>query len=265
MEHILLKSCGYAVVKAGMVKQIRSETLSERAYVAIRDSILRNELLPNTPVFVDSLAHDLGISPTPVREALAKLTADGLVYHEPRKGMRVAELTEGDVREAYAVRRLLEPHVARLAAEQVRRGDEALQDALERLAIIARQVQREAASTKGFYPALFESYTKIDLGLHDLLLGAVENSLLQSVFKLVGNHSLRIRSFVEASFKRSGHNAVFAMNDEHLALLEALLDGRADDAERLTKDHLVRAEERTLEVLRELKEQAAIAEELNPR
>ncbi len=237
-----------------MVRQIRSETLSEEAYVVIRDSILRNELLPNTPVSVDSLAHDLGISPTPVRQALAKLTTDGLISYEPRKGVRVAELTERDVRETYAVRRLLEPYVSRLAANRTQ-ADQTLRNTLEELATIARQIQEQVATVHGVEPDVFDSYTKIDLGLHELLLQAIDNSLLQTVFTLVGNHSVRIRSFVEASFKRSKHDAVAAMNDEHLAILEALLEGRTGDAEHLTVEHLTNAEERTVQALEELRNQ----------
>ena len=234
-----------------MVKQIGAETLSEKAYIAIRDSILRNELLPGTPVSVDSLASDLGISPTPVREAVARLVAGGLIDHEPRKGMRVVDLTEEDVREAYEVRRILEPHVARMAAESA--GDDAaLRSKLQSLIALASEVQEAAAHGGAIDPVLFNTYTEIDLGLNDLLLNAISNSLLRAVFTLTGNRSLRIRSFVEATFARCEQGTVFALNDEHIKILQALLEGRGHDAERLTALHLDQAETRTLGALKEL-------------
>ncbi len=234
-----------------MVKQIAAETLSEKAYIAIRDSILRNELLPGTPVSVDSLARDLGISPTPVREALARLIAGGLVDHEPRKGMRVVELTEEDVREAYEVRRILEPHVARMAAESASH-DAALRSRLQSLIALATGVQEAAAHGGAIDFVLFKTYSEIDLGLNDLLLDAISNSLLRAVFTLMGNRSLRIRSFVEATFARCEKGTVFALNDEHIEILQALLEGRGYDAERLTALHLDQAETRTLAALEEL-------------
>jgi len=235
-----------------MVKLIGAETLSEKAYIAIRDSILRNELLPGTPVSVDSFANDLGISPTPVREALARLVAGGLIDHEPRKGMRIVDLTEEDVREAYEVRRILEPHVVRMVAERASH-DAALRGKLQSLITLAREVQEEATRGGTIDPVLFNTYTEIDLGLNDLLLDAVHNSLLRAVFTLTSNRSLRIRSFVEATFARCEQGTVFALNDEHLEILQALLDGRGYDAERLTTVHLDQAEARTLRAVEELR------------
>ncbi len=82
------------------------------AHSAIRDSILRNYLLPNFLNSVEELAQDLGIGPTPTREeALKQLQADGLVCSKAHNGIRVAEqLAETDVRDAYEVRCALEIH-----------------------------------------------------------------------------------------------------------------------------------------------------------
>jgi len=101
------------------VQKLENATLRERAYNAIKDSILRNELLPGEVLSIDSLAKALGISQTPVREALTKLSADGLLEYERNKGFRVASITEDDVHETYEVRRLLEPYVARLVVNKV--------------------------------------------------------------------------------------------------------------------------------------------------
>jgi DNA-binding GntR family transcriptional regulator len=233
-----------------MVRRIGSETLSEKAYVAIRDSIVRNELLPNEPVSVDGLAQELGISPTPIREALSRLVADGLIRHEPRKGMRVAELSESDVRNTYEVRRLLEPYVTKSAAQRTL-GDDVLRAELQGLESLAEDVQSETAHVDHVSQASFQAYSRIDLRLHELLVASIENPILRMLFESLGNLSLRIRCFVEASFARCTRGSVRELNDEHLAILRALVDGRVEDSERLTRTHLDRAEERTLRALRE--------------
>jgi len=74
------------------IQQLRAETLSSQAYEAIKDLISKNELLPGQSITIKSMAKPLGISPTPVREAFARLTAKGFLEGKPRKRVRVAKL-----------------------------------------------------------------------------------------------------------------------------------------------------------------------------
>lgn len=102
-----------------MVREIIAETLSEKAYSAVKDSILKNELLPNQILSIDSLARSLAISRTLVREAVARLSADGLIDYEAHKRSRVPRITEADVRQVYEAQRLLEPYVASMVAANI--------------------------------------------------------------------------------------------------------------------------------------------------
>ena len=232
-----------------MVQQIGPRTLSEKAYTAIRDSILRNDLLPNSPISVEELAQDLGISPTPVREALKQLQADGLVWSEAHKGIRVAELTETDICDAYEVRCALEPYIARISAAQISTTPQ-IRSRLEELKSRAENVKTLVDRAGVVGSSQFEAFTEVDLALNEVLLSSIDNQLMKSIFSRVSNHSVRIRSFVEASLKRTEHEAVSDMNAEHLEILTALLNGQADLVEQLVRNHLKLAEERTLVALR---------------
>ncbi len=83
-------------------------TLAEQAYEELRNRILSGVLEGGHRLLPNELADDLGISPTPVKEALARLEADGLVINSTRRGMSVRQLTAGDVEEIYNARVLLE-------------------------------------------------------------------------------------------------------------------------------------------------------------
>ncbi len=234
-----------------MVQKVESATLRERAYRAIKDSILRNELLPGEVLSIDSLAKALGISQTPVREALTKLSADGLVEYERNKGFRVASITEDDVHETYEVRRLLEPYAASLVAKKVS-TDPSLERRLHELRKTAETIQKLATGVKALNPSQYEVYMGIDLRLHKIMLEAVGQSLLGSVLDLVGNHSLRIRSFAEASSNHFDSEAILTVTGEHLAIIEALLSQDPESVQELVWQHLSNAEARTLRAISNL-------------
>jgi DNA-binding GntR family transcriptional regulator len=93
-------------------------SLAERAYHAVRETILRGQLPPGTPLSRRRLARDLRMSVIPVTEALRRLENDGLVETRARAGTRVRVPTDQDVRELYEVREALEAQSARLFAER---------------------------------------------------------------------------------------------------------------------------------------------------
>jgi DNA-binding GntR family transcriptional regulator len=92
-------------------------SLSEQAYLAIREGILRGELAPGEPLSRRTLAIQLGMSVLPVNEALQRLEVDRLVESRPRAGTRVRFPTPRDIRESYIVREALEAQSARLFTE----------------------------------------------------------------------------------------------------------------------------------------------------
>ena len=116
-------------ITEGMRQRILPAQLERRVYEQLRDEILSGTLTTGTQLVEARIATDLGVSKTPVREALIRLQRDGLVEIEPYRGARVIEPAESDVREILELRILLECHIARDLAN--RRPPDVL-DSLER-------------------------------------------------------------------------------------------------------------------------------------
>lgn len=231
-----------------MLEQVTTETLQEKAYEAIKDSIMRNDFLPGQPLSVDELARDLGVSPTPVREALTRLSGDGLVERARNKIACVAEITEDDVHQTYEVRKLLEPYATSLVAKKVK-SDSALKDDLQELACKIEEIH-EIATHTSLSSSEYEEYLQIDLGVNAVILKALENTLLRKLLSLVNNHSRRVRSFTEAISKPREVKIIQLNNKEHLTIIKALIDGDSKRTEEAVQQHLHNVENRTTNAIR---------------
>src|SRR3712207_4453999 len=99
------------------------QLLGDTVYEAVKALVMDDVLAPGERVSIDRLARELAVSPTPLREALARLESDGLVRKEAMRGYSVAPLlTAREVAELYELRLLLEPWAARRAAERADAG-----------------------------------------------------------------------------------------------------------------------------------------------
>jgi DNA-binding GntR family transcriptional regulator len=134
--------------------------MAEAALAELQDSILSGELPPGAPLRLEELADRLGMSISPVREAVRRLESLGLAVHVPHRGARVSELALDDLRDAYEVRLLLEPRAVRRAAERFAADDAA--EARAHLAAYAQARERDdpaAARTEhaAFHFALYRA------------------------------------------------------------------------------------------------------------
>jgi DNA-binding GntR family transcriptional regulator len=219
------------------VRQLSRQTLQDKAYETLKEAIVSNELAPGEALSIEALAASLGTSPTPVREALIRLDADGLVVFEPHRRVRVAALTEQAALDAFEARRILEPWLAGEAARTV--GDSAaLRRSLEHLRHTAQQLLSEGPEDVNM--GLFVS---LDMKLQSALRRAIENKVIMDLLDFVGNRSYRIRTFVATE------RAELQIVREHLVIIEHVLAGRVQGAIEATESHLRQAEERTLKAI----------------
>jgi DNA-binding GntR family transcriptional regulator len=202
------------------IEKIQKGALREQIQALIKKLILTNRLHPGQSIVIDHLASELGVSHTPVREALAMLQRDGLVRTKPYENPRVTEIDASDVREVWEMRILLEGWVAGKAALTL--SDEALGKISESL-----QKARQHA-LKSSYDAHLES----DIAMHEMILQTADNSLFERLAQLVNDRSTRIRWLVEAT---GSSQDVLTIIDEHYTILEAL---QARDPE-LTRQRLI--------------------------
>jgi DNA-binding GntR family transcriptional regulator len=213
------------------IEKVRSHALWRQAYEQIKDLIVRNKLRPKQEIVIDQLSQELGMSHTPVREALIKLELDGLITMERHKTPRVSEIRLVDIREMYAVRMLLEGWAASHAAVQLRTEQLALMDDL------LRQARQEAREHR------YEIHLKADLEFHRMMMSSVDNALFLRLMTSVTDQTLRLRSLVQTVATEHIEQII----NEHEGILNAL---RARDPELAGKRmvaHLEAAMERTLE------------------
>ena len=201
---------------------ITRHALYEEVAERLRARIFAHELAPGTWLDEQAIAAELGISRTPLREALKVLASEGLVRLEPRRGCYVAELTEQDLDDIFPVMALLE---GRCAWEAARRGTSA--DFAE-LAAIHLELEKHAAANDAdcFFDAnqVFHSAVQRIAG-NRFLAQMIDDA--RRVLKLTRRDSLRLDGRLKQSLA------------EHRAILAALRNREESEAARLMHDHLL--------------------------
>lgn len=208
-------------------------SLVDRAYGEIKRRILGNFYPPNLKVLEQELAHQLGVSRTPVREALIRLEREGLVEILPRRGMRVVPVSPEDMREIYELLTCLESWAAGALAE--RRPSEAdirpLVDAVEDMDLALKDGDLGA-------------WAEADERFHRLLLELAGNRRLTrmalTVFDQV--HRARMVTLRMRPLPRQS-------NQDHRAVVEAILAGDSRQAYDLHRRHRERAMKLLTEIL----------------
>ena len=213
-------------ITEGMRQRILPAQLERRVYEQLRDEILSGTLTTGTQLVEARIATDLGVSKTPVREALIRLQRDGLVEIEPYRGARVIEPAESDVREILELRILLECHIARDLAN--RRPADVL-DSLERTIEEGRQALQTGDDAR-VHSALTEFSDVMAEASGNKRLGKALDEL-RSVLLLIANTSLR----------RPGREARSLA--EHERILAAIRAGDIEEAAAATEAHIRSIEE----------------------
>ncbi len=199
-----------------------SPDLVDQVYQAILDGICTGTLAPGERFTQEALAARLGVSRQPVLQALLLLRRQGLVRDtDTRRGVVVAALDGQFVEHLYAVRAALDGAAARGATL---RSGATLADAGRMLIDRGRAAARDDSR---------EALARLDLEFHLLLYEASGNPLLIESARLNAHHTRR----VVAAFLRERPLPAESIWDEHAGILEAVLAGDADRAERLSRDH----------------------------
>lgn len=201
--------------------------LRDVVFETLRDAIIRQVLKPGERLMEIQLADEMGVSRTPVREAIRKLELEGLVVMVPRKGAYVAGVSMKDIHEVYEVRSALEMLAVTLAAERI--TDEEL-DALE------RQVLRESEEESKKDGSL-DNIIYIDSSFHDIIYQAAHNQRLVQFVNILQEQLQRFRA---ASLARPGRSKTAL--EEHKKIVEALSERNGELAARLAREHIENAE-----------------------
>ena len=196
-------------------------TLAEKAYAALHDAILSGQLAPGERLRIEQLAETLDMSPMPIREAIRRLDAAGLVELAPHKATRVTELSLTDLRDVYQARLALEPLAVQLAA--VRLSDEAAETASRSLARYVEARRRDDSAE------IWAAHTAFHFALY-----AESDSrwLIRLITPLWETSERYRRASPEVQRSLSERQA------EHEAILEACTRHEPERAARATWNHL---------------------------
>jgi len=207
-------------------------TLSQRVYEHLRDEILADHLLPGTELSEVALSKELAISRGPIREAMGRLAAEGLITMRPRRRAEVRSLTPQELIDAYQVREALEVMAVRLLIPRVAEAD------LARLEELIDQMAEHSAegAVREFFAA--------NVSFHELLCELSGNPKLREV-----HHRLEgeIGRFQDGALRGSMDDSLA----EHRAILAAIRLRDADRAAALTADHIRMPVRRLQAALRE--------------
>jgi DNA-binding GntR family transcriptional regulator len=208
------------------VKEVRSAETGNAVLDALRAAVITGELLPGTLHSVQTLATELGVSRTPVREALIKLAQQGMVRFERNRGVRVLQTSLHDLEEVFALRLLLEVPATRRAVQLL---DPAGRRELRRL---YQAMERAALADDEF--RMWEH----DRRFHRVLLAASGNGRLAEYVDGLRDMVLR-RGVSTARASRSLAEIVA----EHRAVLDRVEAGDADGAASAMRAHLLHTAE----------------------
>lgn len=206
------------------------QVLADSVYEAVKAMIMDDAITPGARVGIDALSRHLGVSPTPVREALARLESDGLVVKRSLAGYRATELlTAQGLEELYEMRLLLEPTAAALAASN---ADEYQLDRLEQLV----EAMRNQPGADGPYAA-YREFAALDQCFHDLLAEAARRPMLADAVERLHSH---LHIFRLSSIPGVGERTLA----EHERIVRAVLRRSPDKASEAMTEHLKHSLER---------------------
>ena len=214
----------------------RESGFVEDAYSRIREDIMSLKIPPNTRISVDSLARELGVSQTPIREALSMLEAHGLVTKQRFIGYcTAATLNRKQFEELFEIRLLIEPYAARQAAERM--TDKALIDVCG----LALQMNPDQAAQSR---ALYDQFADQDAEFHEQIArGSGNNLIAESLSRLhIHLHIFRLR------FHREVTNEAVV---EHTQVTRALQQRNPAKAEAAMRAHIEKSYQRLVQFTRE--------------
>ena len=206
--------------------------LREVVFLKLRQAILQGEMQPGERLMEIQLANMLGVSRTPVREAIRKLELEGLVKMIPRRGAEVASITEKDMRDVLEVRTTLEDLAVALACERISKS----------------QVIQLKEANKLFDKAVESGdvfgIVDADVRFHDIIYKSTNNLRLMQMLNNLREQLYRYR--LEYIKNESSHKTLIK---EHNKLIEYIENGDKEKAGELIREHITNQEkdiERTI-------------------
>ena len=205
--------------------------LRDVVFENLREAILEGKLEPGQRLMEVQLAEQLGVSRTPVREAIRKLELEGLVVMLPRKGAYVADVSLKDIIDVLEIRSSLEGLAAYLAADRI------TEEGIERLKAIAEDFKQSIERKDDI-----ETLLKKDVEFHECIFNATNNTKLSQIINTLWEQVHRFRTTYISDFDTSTY-----LVEEHNNILNAIISGDNELAKKYAIDHIEKAEQFMIE------------------
>ncbi len=205
------------------MQEARVATKAEVAYELVRERLVRGELVPGAVIQQGALARELGISTTPLREALRRLMSDGLVELDAHRDARVTRLTAEEARDLVELRRSLDPMAAGLAAERRTRQD---------LELIRKTFGELLPLRTDPGPAELATHRRFHVSIYS----ASHNQLLVQSLDGLWDKADRYRRLALEEGRTDAD--LDRAHDEHLALVDAIAAGDSETAAAVMLAHV---------------------------
>ncbi|OQY03338.1 MAG: hypothetical protein B6I22_11860 [Desulfobacteraceae bacterium 4572_123] len=220
-------------------------SLTQRVYKDLRSAIITGKIKGGTRLVESTLAADMQVSRTPIREALHKLVLEGLLYSIPRAGYIVEEMSDEDVQDLFTTRMAIEQLAARQALKKITTQE------FDLLALNLKQT--DEALTLG----RTDKMTHLDMEFHGILYKATRSKTLYQICRTLSEHTLKYRMALihlpeMAKKTRNGHYQIF----------EALNSGVPEKVDEAIASHLQLAKKDIKLLLEQKRQEAFVTEDL---
>jgi GntR family transcriptional regulator, rspAB operon transcriptional repressor len=193
--------------------------LKQKAYKAIKDKVIKCELLPGEDISETDIAREIGISRTPVREALMRLEHEKFITIYPRKGIVVSNISIDIINDIFQIRQIVEPQI--------------LYEAAKNLPISWLKEMREKFYAAQDGEADFIVLVDLDKEFHKYIINASGNAYLQQLMENIYDQNQRIRVMSSRDKAR-----LHISNSEHISLIDSILDKKPENAVKKLREHL---------------------------
>lgn len=208
--------------------------LREVVFYSLRDAILTGQLQPGERLMEIQLAEKLGVSRTPVREAIRKLELEGLAVMIPRKGAEVAKITRKQLKDVLEVRRALEELAVQLACKRITPQEKGELEAVhEHVKLMVEQQN-------------LSEIVSADVQFHETIYKAADNERLLQMLHNLRQQMYRYR--MEYLKNRANHEV---MIEEHSAILKAIQECQLSDATKAMRLHIDNQENGVIALIEE--------------
>lgn len=220
-------------------------SLTERIYRDLRLSIITGKLPGGTRLIESTLAHKMGASRTPIREALQRLSQEKLVYSIPRLGFIVEDMTEADIQDLFATRMEIELLVGRWALPKITEDEiDQLKNNLDKTDTVLKNNQTD-------------KMIDLDIEFHHIIYKATRSKSLYQISKNISDHTLKFR-LACIHIPEIANRA----RDDHRSIYNAFKSKDPKKVEATITDHLMVVKSDILDFLKRVREEKFLAQDI---